>query len=88
MEDLKANAKYLGATQFGNSRAKGKRFYVIYDGTRINFGSDTNNTFVDHHNEEKRKAWRARHSKIKLKSGGFAYLNKHQPEYWSWNLLW
>jgi hypothetical protein len=55
---------------------------------KINFGSNTRNTFVDHKDEKKRKAWRARHSKIKLKSGEVAFKVKTQPEYWSWTLLW
>lgn len=81
-------AKSYGATAFGNSNVKGKRFYVIYDGKRINFGSSTNNTYIDHGDESKRKAWRARHSQIKLKNGELAYKNKSQSSFWSWHILW
>ena len=77
-----------GVTAFGQSKAKDKRFYVIYNGNRINFGSQTNNTFIDHGDTKKRDAWRARHSKIKLKNGELAYQVKTQPEYWSYHLLW
>ena len=76
----------LGATDFGISNRKGKRFYVIYN-KPIHFGSDTNNTFIDHHDEKIRKAWKARHSKI-LKDGKPAYKNKTSPEFWSYNILW
>jgi hypothetical protein len=88
MEQLRARAISLGATEFGPSKVKNKRFYVIYKGHRINFGSDTNNTFIDHGDEKLRKAWRARHSKIKLKDGRLAYTVPTQPEYYSWHLLW
>ena len=53
---MENKAKSYGATAFGKSLVKGKRFYVIHDGKRINFGSNTNNTFIDHHDEGKRKA--------------------------------
>lgn len=103
IKELERKAKHLGATEFGSSKVKGKRFYVIvcmdlFDSNksshktfkckRINFGSDTANTFVDHKDENKRSAWRARHSKIKLKTGEYAYKVKEQPEFWSWNILW
>ena len=89
MDSLKEKAlKITGVTDFGKSVVKGKRFYVIYNGHRINFGSQTNNTFIDHGDTKKRDAWRARHSKIKLKDGQLAYLVKSQPEFYSYNLLW
>jgi hypothetical protein len=89
MEALRSKALSIsGVSEFGPSKVKGKRFYVIYKGKRINFGSDTNNTFIDHGDVKKRKAWRARHSVIKLKSGEYAYQVKTQPEYYSYHLLW
>ncbi len=86
--DLKKKASALGATDFGVSKVKGKRYYVIYNNKRINFGSTTNNTFIDHGDSKKRTAWRARHSKIKLKDGSLAYLNKNQKSFWAYHLLW
>jgi hypothetical protein len=77
----------LGATDFGISNRKNKRFYVIYNNKPIHFGSNTNNTFIDHHDEKIRKAWKARHSKI-LKDGKPAYKNKTSAEFWSYNILW
>lgn len=85
---LKQKAQNLGATDFGPSKAKDKRFYVIYEGKRINFGLLGGKTFIDHQDTAKRKAWRARHSKIKLKDGRFAYTVKQQPEWWAWHMLW
>lgn len=81
-------AKSLGATEFGKSNVKGKRFYVIYDGKKINFGSNTNNTFIDHHDNVIRKNWIARHNCIKLKSGEYAYKVKSQPAFWAYKILW
>jgi hypothetical protein len=86
--NLKNKALRLGASDFGNSTVKNKRFYVIYNGKKINFGSSVGNTFIDHKDPAKRRAWKARHSKIKLKTGALAYLNKQQPSYWAYNLLW
>jgi len=88
MENLRSKALSLGATEFGQSKAKGKRFYVIYQGKRINFGSATGKTFIDHGDKKIRDAWRARHSKIKLKDGRYAYKVKSTPEWWNWNLTW
>jgi hypothetical protein len=85
---LELKAKRLGATEFGKSKAKGKRFYVVYKGKRINFGSATGKTFIDHRDPKIKKAWQARHSKIKLKDGRLAYTVKESPEFWSWHLLW
>ena len=83
---LEDNAFALGATEFGHSRAKDKRFYVTYNGKRINFGLKGGSTFIDHHNTQKRKAWRARHSKIKLKNGQYAYRVKSQASFWSYHI--
>jgi hypothetical protein len=86
--DLKAKAKSLGATEFGVSKVKGKRFYVIYDNKTINFGSDVGSTFIDHHDNNKKRAWIARHSKIKNKQGQYVYKLPSSPAFWSWHLLW
>jgi hypothetical protein len=88
MEELKRKAISFGATEFGKSKAKNKRFYVIYNGKRINFGLLGGQTFIDHNDKNKQRAWKARHSKIKLKDGRFAYQVKEQPEWWSYHLLW
>jgi len=92
MTDIQAMRNYakekLGATDLQKSTRKNKRFMVEYQGRLIHFGSATGSTFGDHGDEKKRKAWRARHSKIKRKDGSLAYKDKNSPSYWSWNLLW
>ena len=88
MERLKKKALSLGATEFGVSKCKNKRFYVIFNRKKINFGSTTNNTFIDHGDVQKRAGWRARHSKIKIKDGRYAYQVKEQSLYWAYKILW
>jgi len=88
MENLHAKAMKLGASEFGRSKTKSKRFYVVYNGKRINFGLKGGQTFIDHKDKKKRDAWKARHHKIKLKDGSLAYKNKNQASFWSSAILW
>jgi hypothetical protein len=88
LEQLEAKAKKYGATSLGLSTRKNKRLFVIYNGKAIHFGAKNGSTYVDHHDDIKRKAWKARHSKILLKDGTPAYKNKESPEFWSWHILW
>ena len=82
-DELRKKAKSLGVTQFGKSVVKGKRFYVIYNNKTINFGSDVGSTYYDHHNLAKKKAWYARHSKIRN------CINlRSSPSYYSARILW
>ena len=81
--NISNKAKSFGASETGFSKVKG---YVIYE--KINFGSNVGSTFIDHNDNKKRKAWRARHSKIKNKEGQFVYKLKTSPSFWSYNLLW
>ena len=73
------------------SKAKNKRFAIKYDNKTINFGLfpyQGKGSFLDHGDEKLKVAWRARHSKIKLKDGRLAYKVPGQPEYLSYNILW
>ena len=73
------------------SNTKGKRFAVIRDGKRVNFGVwpySGAGTYLDHRDDKIRTAWRARHSKILLKDGTPSYLKVGTPEYYAWNILW
>lgn len=88
MDSLYRNAISKGATEFKRSTRPNKRFMVRYNGRLIHFGSKTGKAFIDHRDPVKRKAWIARHSKIKLKSGKIAYKDKNQPAYWSRTLMW
>jgi hypothetical protein len=78
----------LGASSFGLSSVKNKRYFVIYGGRRINFGLRGANTYLDGAPIEKRNSFRARHKAILLKNGKPAYKDKNQPAYWAYHVLW
>ena len=86
-DELRKKAKSLGVTQFGKSCMKNKRYYVIYNNKTINFGS-VGRTFIDHHNVAKKKAWYARHSKIRNKLGQRVINLRSSPPYYSARILW
>ena len=86
--ELRIKAMDLGATEFDVSMAKNKRFFVVYDGKKIQFGSENGKAFIDHRDKVKQKAWKARHQKIKNKKGELVYKRKSSPSFWSRNLLW
>jgi hypothetical protein len=88
MDILYNKALKLGASEFGESKIKNKRFYVIYEAKKINFGSKNGSTFIDHKDKTKRINWYKRHSKIKDKSGQTVINNPLSASYWSANLLW
>lgn len=84
---LEQKARFLGATRFGLSNRVGKKYFVVYDDRKINFGS-TMSDFTIHGDKRRRDSYRKRHRAIKLISGRPAYLDKKSPSFWSWNLLW
>lgn len=89
MEKLRQKALKLGATDFGRSDKPTKRFFVIYKDKRIDFGSDSRNTFFDKPDKEKRKNWYARHSTNINKRTGKKFINeKTSPLYWASKILW
>ena len=89
MDALYRKAKKYGATDFGFSDKKDKRFFVIYNyDKKINFGSRYGKSYIDHHDDKKRSAWYARHSMIYDKNGNKAIDNPYSPSYWSARILW
>ena len=88
MERLYHKAINQGATDFGISKRKGKKYYVIYKGTKIHFGADGMSDYTLHKDKERRARYRARASKITNKLGEYTYLDKTSPNYWSYHLLW
>ena len=89
MEELRNKSIKLGATGFGSSDKPGKRFFVIYKGKLIDFGSDSRNTFFDNPDRDKRKNWYARHSVKVDKRTGKKFINeKKSGLYWSSKILW
>ena len=88
MENLKRKAYSLGATEFGKSRNKNKKYYVVYNGRVINFGQKGYSDYTQHKDENRRKAYIARHSKIRNKEGKLVINDKNSPSYWSLKILW
>jgi hypothetical protein len=89
MNELQKKAIKLGATKFGSSDKSGKRFFVIYKDERIDFGSDSRNTFFDNPDRDKRKNWYARHSKNINKRTGKPFIQeKTSPLFWAAKILW
>lgn len=88
MDKLYKKALKYGASDFGISDKKDKRFFVIYDNHMINFGYKYGKTYIDHHNKKKREAWYARHSKIYDSSGRQVINNPYSASYWSARILW
>jgi hypothetical protein len=75
--------------KFGSSDKSGKRFFVIYKDKRIDFGSNSRNTFFDNPDRDKRKNWYARHSKNINKRTGKKFVNeKTSGYYWASKILW
>jgi hypothetical protein len=88
LQSLRNKALSLGATFFDISDRKNKRYYVIYEDKKIHFGSKDGTTFIDHKDEKKRTAWKARHSKILNKDGVKVITLKTSPSYWANVILW
>ena len=88
MDALRNKAIGLGATEFGLSKTKDKRMYVIFRGKKVNFGLKGGSTFIDHRDEAKRDAWMKRHTAIKLKDGSPAHMSQWSPSFWSKHILW
>lgn len=88
MEALRKKALAHGATEFGRSNRKGKKYYVVYGGKIINFGDSNMEDFTQHKDEKRRASYRARASGIKNKDGQLTYKLKTSSNYWSYWLLW
>jgi len=86
-DKLKTKALNLGATEFGIGKGI-KRYYVIYEGKKISFGSSTGKTYIDHNDDKKRKAWLARHSMIFNEDADRVIDLDTSGSYWSKRLLW
>ena len=88
----------IGNYTYYKSSRKDKKLEVIVNGKKIHFGNPIYSHFFDktglldkklnHKDENIRKAWKARHTKIKDGTGGFAYKNPNSPSYHSFNVIW
>ena len=65
------------------SNRKGKRFQVYkYGEPPVHFGSDTNNTYIDHNDTTTKNAWIARHG------ANSDFTNPSTASFWAYWLLW
>jgi len=87
-ETLKNKALKAGATEFGISKVKNKKYYVIYNEKKINFGDIRFEDYTIHKDKKRRLRYRLRHKAIKTKTGAYAYLDKTKPAFWSYHILW
>ncbi len=89
---LQLKAKKLGASEFGISKAKGKKMsvYVMKDGKKrlINFGDANMEDFTQHKDKKRRASYLARSGGIKDKNGNLTKNNKNTANYWARKVLW
>jgi len=88
MEQLKSKAIRLGATDLKKSNRKNKKYMVLYKKKWIHFGDRRYEDFLQHKDEDRRKNFKIRMSKIMLKNGMPAVNVKSQPAFWAYNVTW
>ena len=88
LDRLRKKALSLGATEFAESKVKNKKYYVVYNGKKINFGHSAYEDFTTHKDPERRKRYLARAKKITDKNGRLTWNNKNTANYWAISLLW
>jgi hypothetical protein len=81
-------AKRINGTLRCSTRAGKKLMLVLPSGRTVHFGLCGSHTFLEGASPQKRAAYRARHSRIILKSGRRAIDVKYSPAYLSYHLLW
>lgn len=85
---LKTKAIKLGAQDFGKSKRKHKKYYVVYKKKTIHFGHSSYEDYTTHKNKERRRRYRARASKIRNGDGALTYRNKTYANFWAYHVLW
>jgi hypothetical protein len=89
----------VGQYDYKKSTRSGKKLMVEVQGKIIHFGGPVGSKHffdktklldkkLNHKDEKVRKAWKARHGEIKLKSGKKAVSDPSQPAYHAWHVLW
>jgi hypothetical protein len=87
-KDIERKALRLGATDVKRANTKNHKYFVIYNGKKINFGHKDYEDFTQHNDPVRRERYRARASKIKNKHNQLTYKLKTSPNFWAYNLLW
>lgn len=82
-------AKDLGATSLDYSSRKNNKYMVtLPSGKKIHFGSPKYEDYTMHKDEDRRKKYLSRATKIKNKKGELTCEDIESPNFWSINLLW
>lgn len=88
MDMLREKAYKLGASDFGASNQKYKKYYVVYNGRKIHFGDNRYEDYTKHGDSSRRKNYLARASQIRNKAGNLTANDKNSANFWAINLLW
>lgn len=81
-------ARKLGLPRPESSQRNGKKLFVIYDGVAIHFGARGYSDYLEHKDKERRNRYRLRARGALLANGTPAYLDRRQPAYYAYRILW
>lgn len=71
------------------SNQKNKKYMItLNDGSVIHFGAKGYEDYLDHKDEERRKRYLARATKIKDGKGQLTVNDRHSPNFYAVHLLW
>ena len=89
LDKLKSVARQNGLMKYikklGYSKVKDKKYYVItIDNKKVNWGHIKMEDYLIHHDEERRKRFKARFRSLYEKNKD----NYNKPIFWSYNLTW
>lgn len=90
LQQAKAKAKTMkieGTLQLATGNKK-KLALILPSGRKVQFGQKGSNTYLEGASQQKRDAYKARHSKIILKDGTKAINKKNSPAYLADRILW
>lgn len=83
LRDLKIPYQYAEL-----SKRHDKKIMIRINNKTIHFGSKDSQTYLEGADENKRKAYNARASKITNKIGEYTYLIRYTPNYLAYHVLW
>lgn len=68
-------------SEIGYSDVGDKKYYVVYDGKKINFGNRNYEDYLIHNDDQRRKNYKSRHKHDNIRNPKYA-------GYWSYNVTW
>lgn len=88
MEASRKRALKLGASDFGKSTRKDKKYFVVYRGKMIHFGHSGYADYTTHKDPERRRRYLARATKIVNGQGELTAKDKTSANFWAIKILW